>query len=143
MTSLQRVPRGTEGAISAEGTLAGLGAAAAFACTALLLHQVSARHMIGAQTPTAFLQVCARSYKGEARLVALIAADLPPCDAPMTESWPQCLGNPACYLCGLVHNTALSILNVQHHLLGFFYETQAKTTSKLYSAMLAQLLLCA
>lgn len=41
ITSLQLVPRGTEGAVSLEGTLAGLGAAAVYAATALALGQVS------------------------------------------------------------------------------------------------------
>lgn len=43
ITSLQLVPRGTEGAVSLEGTLAGLGAAAVYAATALALGQVSSR----------------------------------------------------------------------------------------------------
>jgi uncharacterized membrane protein len=41
ITSLQLVPRGTEGAVSLEGTLAGLGAAAVYAALALALGQVS------------------------------------------------------------------------------------------------------
>lgn len=44
ITSLQLVPRGTEGAVSLEGTLAGLGAAAVYAATALALGQVSSRN---------------------------------------------------------------------------------------------------
>lgn len=43
ITSFQRVPRGTEGAVSAEGTLAGVAAALAFAAVALLAGQVDAR----------------------------------------------------------------------------------------------------
>lgn len=39
-TTLQRVPRGTEGAVSAEGTAAGLAAAVAFAALATALGQV-------------------------------------------------------------------------------------------------------
>jgi hypothetical protein len=42
ITSLQLVPRGTEGAVSLEGTLAGLGAAAVYAAAALALGQVRA-----------------------------------------------------------------------------------------------------
>jgi uncharacterized protein (TIGR00297 family) len=42
VTTLQRVPRGTEGAISAEGTLAGIAAAAAMASVALAAAQVRA-----------------------------------------------------------------------------------------------------
>jgi uncharacterized protein (TIGR00297 family) len=42
-TTLARVPRGTEGAVSAEGTAAGVVAAAAFASLALALGQVRAR----------------------------------------------------------------------------------------------------
>lgn len=42
ITSLQLVPRGTEGAVSLEGTMAGLGAAALYAATALALGQVGA-----------------------------------------------------------------------------------------------------
>lgn len=41
ITSLQLVPRGTEGAVSLEGTLAGMGAAAVYAAVALALGQVS------------------------------------------------------------------------------------------------------
>lgn len=41
ITSLQRVPPGTEGAVSAEGTLAGIAAALAYALLALMLGQVS------------------------------------------------------------------------------------------------------
>lgn len=40
ITTLQLVPRGTEGAVSLEGTLAGLGAAAVYAGIALALGQV-------------------------------------------------------------------------------------------------------
>ncbi len=40
ITTLGRVPRGTEGAISAEGTLAGAGAALAFAALAAAIGQV-------------------------------------------------------------------------------------------------------
>ncbi len=40
ITTLRRVPRGTEGAISAEGTLAGAGAALAFAALAAVIGQV-------------------------------------------------------------------------------------------------------
>lgn len=40
VTTLQRVPRGTEGAVSLEGTLAGLGAALAFSAVAMLVGQV-------------------------------------------------------------------------------------------------------
>lgn len=40
ITTLKRVPRGTEGAISAEGTLAGAGAALAFAALAAAIGQV-------------------------------------------------------------------------------------------------------
>jgi uncharacterized membrane protein len=43
VTTLQRVPRGTEGAVSVEGTAAGVGAALAFAATALALNQVASR----------------------------------------------------------------------------------------------------
>ena len=43
ITTLQRVPRGTEGAVSAEGTLAGAGAALLFSGAALALGQVDAR----------------------------------------------------------------------------------------------------
>jgi hypothetical protein len=43
ITSLQLVPRGTEGAVSLEGTMAGLGAAALYAATALALGQVGGR----------------------------------------------------------------------------------------------------
>ena len=39
-TTLRRVPRGTEGAVSAEGTAAGLAAAVAFAALATALGQV-------------------------------------------------------------------------------------------------------
>ena len=42
VTTLQRVPRGTEGAVSAEGTLAGIAAAAAMASAALAAAQVRA-----------------------------------------------------------------------------------------------------
>lgn len=41
ITNLQLVPRGTEGAVSLEGTLAGLGAAAVYAGLAFGLGQVS------------------------------------------------------------------------------------------------------
>jgi uncharacterized membrane protein len=41
ITSLERVPRGTEGAVSLEGTLAGLAAAAFTAGIAIPLHQVT------------------------------------------------------------------------------------------------------
>ena len=40
ITTLKSVPRGTEGAISAEGTLAGAGAALAFAALAAVIKQV-------------------------------------------------------------------------------------------------------
>ena len=40
ITTLKRVPRGTEGAISAEGTLAGIGAALGFAALAAIIGQV-------------------------------------------------------------------------------------------------------
>ena len=40
ITTLQRVPRGTEGAVSTEGTLAGAVAAAGFAVIAVVLQQV-------------------------------------------------------------------------------------------------------
>ena len=42
ITSLQLVPRGTEGAVSLEGTAAGLGAALLYAAVALGLGQVGA-----------------------------------------------------------------------------------------------------
>lgn len=42
ITTLQLVPRGTEGAVSLEGTMAGLGAAALYAAVALALGQVRA-----------------------------------------------------------------------------------------------------
>ncbi|CAK0787750.1 hypothetical protein CVIRNUC_010972 [Coccomyxa viridis] len=41
VTTLKRVPRGTEGAISAEGTLAGIGAALGFAALAAIIGQVT------------------------------------------------------------------------------------------------------
>eukprot|EP00877_Chromochloris_zofingiensis_P006759 jgi/Chrzof1/2336/Cz11g11130.t1 len=41
VTTLQRVPRGTEGAVSLEGTVAGMAAAAAFAAVAVAVQQVS------------------------------------------------------------------------------------------------------
>jgi len=41
VTTFQRVPRGTEGAVSAEGTAAGVGAALAFAAVAVAVGQVS------------------------------------------------------------------------------------------------------
>lgn len=45
ITTLRRVPRGTEGAVSTEGTLAGAGAALAFAVLAAAIGQVcSCRH---------------------------------------------------------------------------------------------------
>jgi uncharacterized membrane protein len=40
ITNLKLVPRGTEGAVSLEGTLAGLGAAAAYAAVAMAIGQV-------------------------------------------------------------------------------------------------------
>ena len=43
VTTLQRVPRGTEGAVSAEGTLAGIAAAACMATAALAAAQVRAQ----------------------------------------------------------------------------------------------------
>jgi uncharacterized protein (TIGR00297 family) len=43
ITTLRRVPRGTEGAVSAEGTAAGVAAAAAVAAAALAWGQVSPR----------------------------------------------------------------------------------------------------
>jgi uncharacterized membrane protein len=43
VTTLQRVPRGTEGAVSLEGTLAGLGAALVFSAVAMLVGQVGGR----------------------------------------------------------------------------------------------------
>ena len=42
ITTLKRVPRGTEGAVSLEGTAAGIAAAAIFSATALLLKLVCA-----------------------------------------------------------------------------------------------------
>ena len=41
ITTMQRVPRGTEGAVSAEGTAAGAAAAVLFAGLAVLVGQVS------------------------------------------------------------------------------------------------------
>ena len=41
ITSFKRVPRGTEGAMSAEGTVAGVVAAAGVACVAVVLQQVT------------------------------------------------------------------------------------------------------
>jgi uncharacterized membrane protein len=43
ITTLELVPRGTEGAVSLEGTLAGVAAAAAFAGIALAVGQVRRR----------------------------------------------------------------------------------------------------
>lgn len=40
VTTLQLVPRGTEGAVSLEGSVAGLGAAVAYSCSAWALGQV-------------------------------------------------------------------------------------------------------
>lgn len=40
ITNLKLVPRGTEGAVSLEGTMAGLGAAAAYAAVATAIGQV-------------------------------------------------------------------------------------------------------
>lgn len=45
ITTLQLVPRGTEGAVSLEGTLAGLGAAAVFAASSLAVGQVGAAQL--------------------------------------------------------------------------------------------------
>jgi uncharacterized protein (TIGR00297 family) len=45
VTTLQRVPRGTEGAVSAEGTAAGVVAAACMATLALVAAQVRAKHL--------------------------------------------------------------------------------------------------
>ncbi|KAF8060583.1 VTE6 [Scenedesmus sp. PABB004] len=65
ITSLRRVPRGTEGAVSAEGTLAGLAAAALFAAAALAVGQAS-RGEVAVVTGAAFLANVFESYLGAA-----------------------------------------------------------------------------
>ena len=57
------VPRGTEGAVSMEGTLAGLIAAAAFALAALAAGQVDARGA-GIATLAAFVATTLESWVG-------------------------------------------------------------------------------
>ncbi len=49
ITTLERVPRGTEGAVSAEGTAAGAAAAVLFAGIAILVGQVNPYLMFGFQ----------------------------------------------------------------------------------------------
>lgn len=56
ITTLARVPRGTEGAVSLEGTVAGIVAAAVFAAVAFATGQVSNRAAFIPQSP---MTVCA------------------------------------------------------------------------------------
>ena len=63
ITTLQRVPRGTEGAVSAEGTAAGVVAAAGMATLALALGQLDSRGW-GACVAAAFIANTAESVLG-------------------------------------------------------------------------------
>eukprot|EP00879_Flechtneria_rotunda_P029114 GHRR01031382.1.p1 GENE.GHRR01031382.1~~GHRR01031382.1.p1 ORF type:complete len:248 (+),score=81.25 GHRR01031382.1:163-906(+) len=63
ITNLKLVPRGTEGAVSVEGTLAGLGAAAMYAVIAVAVGQASVSDA-GLITAAAFLANVFESYLG-------------------------------------------------------------------------------
>jgi uncharacterized membrane protein len=64
ITNLKLVPRGTEGAVSLEGTLAGLAAAAAYATVALAIGQVRFGHcmyVVCFQAVHGYLSACCLS----------------------------------------------------------------------------------
>lgn len=65
MTNFQRVPRGTEGAVSLEGTAAGVVAAAGVGIVGLLLKELTI-HGVAYVTAAAFIANLLESYIGAA-----------------------------------------------------------------------------
>ncbi|CAI7870427.1 unnamed protein product, partial [Closterium sp. NIES-53] len=66
VTSFQPVPRGTEGAVSLEGTLAGLAAAVVLSAAALLTNQVNLEIVVRAmlEFPSDFLPASSQGHRG-------------------------------------------------------------------------------
>ena len=64
ITTLKKVPRGTEGAVSLEGTLAGIIGSVLFSFVALATGLLTSLHDVGACVVAAFIATTAESYVG-------------------------------------------------------------------------------